>query len=309
MKFGVLTSDGLLSIFDSSTERLLLQIKIKTDAWKKGTSYFSMDYSPNGTLFLVTNCLERELLVFNSKTFRLMQKWAKQDAFEIESAKWLDNQSILASFSQPGDLFLFKLGKQTPELHISPSGTLQEASIVHFDVSKNGKEIYCVTGSLDKTVMKLELREKTPFVMWERSGEEGNIGEVCLSEDGKMLIEYGDRKRVNLVSTDDGSTLSSFQGFTGYTIKGVLWYPGSHAAFVWTARELVLLGIKQKMGRKVLEKVDELKKSDIGFEWFNGISAFWGDKSKHKRPFLFVGNGMWKKGDLMKIYMQHSIEA
>jgi WD40 repeat protein len=257
---------------------------------KEGWNY--VEFSPDGSLFLVGINENKELLVFEAAGFKRKEQWARKECKYINRARWIGNNKIIAGYGDPGDLLVYELGQKKPVLQIAPNSG---SEIRDIDISQDGQYAFC--GSYgDDLVFKVGIRENAP-VQWKHKGHSNMVISVRLSGNQRHVLSGGNDNKAVLASSEDGSILASFS-FSN-CVNGVIWCPGDRRALVCSYGELVLLSLGED--DRSLERLSGVDCSELGLGYLSGVNASFGTeagKAGNHQAFVVIGS---ENGSLCRV--------
>jgi WD40 repeat protein len=296
MDFLAMSWEGSLALCNGVSGQLIKELNMFVANGEKRLS--CVEFSPSGKHFVKTSFGDKELFTFNTSDFVKKDKWTMNENEYITRARWIDEDRILAGYGGPGHLAVYQLGAISPIFKIAPA-ELASCAVIDIDISRDRNFAFCGSGGRTKTVFKVGINSKSSSMLWKHNAHEDMINSIRLSFNEKYVLSTGDDKKAVLASANDGTFLSSFNGFTKSFILfvinnsgvfGVLWCPGDRRVFLLSNNELVLLEVGQD--GKSLKKIEELKKEDLGLNGITGLNGFWGNETKSiqsQLPFLVLG--------------------
>lgn len=289
--FGVMDINGSLAIFDAGKDKVIQEksIKVKGDEF----SLSSIDFSPSGSRVLAAICLDKALHAFQSDDLEELDSWRNEKAKEINQARWIDEERILAGFEKPGELLLYKVGNKSPLLRISPKETMG-CAIRRLDFSSfERNEVICGADKETRLVFKIGIENnKNGEMKWTHKGHSSWISAISVSSNKSFVLSGADDKRVILARVSNGEILSTFSGFSGRGffshnwISGIVWGPDDSRVLVSSWNELVLLEVRSH----ALAKMDEIKKEEFAGSSIYGLNAFLDSEHPGCSSFALVGD-------------------
>lgn len=204
MSFEQFSYDNIIfSLMDSSNARLMVKASFPN---RGNYSNLGIMLSPNRKLLLVVTPYRKSFVVFHKKPFRLLFKW--ESAIQLEKmmlAKWVDNCRVLAGFSWPGDIKMFRIGQKSP-LFVWSFPFLELTKIIDFDFSL--KRNHAVFSTTNNTVFKMNIQKLHSKANWAVKAKGTWPTFVKVSESGLLVLLVSKKLRVTLLSEKRGEVLS-----------------------------------------------------------------------------------------------------
>lgn len=321
--FGCISIDRTISIFNPVQGRLLrfsgvdFSHNLDSQIWDSST-----EFNKNGKLFLVSSITVhggKTVSVFDSKSFKLLQKWHFHNIQLHLKAKWLGNSAFIVVLED--SLVLIKLGSKKPEAVFSFKMQMANDFIQLFEISQDKNQLILGTSStfsvskakinlndFDRSLSKEEKASENGGVSIEKTKKELEVGlewshqchkdtinVIEISEDGKHVFSGGDERRVVMAETGSGRVLSIFEGFSN-CIYGV--FCGnrrneSDFLVICSESEVKVAHIDQKskgkMGKTII-KVNENLSRDVGFLGCNVSKGLSSKESEKLKNYLVLGD-------------------
>lgn len=256
-EFAVVSTEGHLAIINAREDKVVVSQQLDTGETMESFNF--VDFSPSGDFVLVGTSKNGFLHAFEANSLELTDKWQNQNGNELKTAKWIDDEHILASFKERGQLLIFKRGHES-SIHQIPLS--KKETVVCFDISSCKEQIYSGTEET-KLVCKFNIqRNESSDVVWEHNGHNSTVAFVRLSNKETHVVSGGNDKKVIVAKAMKGEIIMSFSDFKQNQITGVAWAPNDKFLIASTKRELVLLGMMEKvkkieMHKKKMKKIDE----------------------------------------------------
>ena len=300
-EFAALDEKGSLVFFDGVGGNKKKEFQVPHEKKDRDYNWSSVEFSPDGTRLLVSAQYDKSLMVLDSGTLEIQQKWINSSAIEIRAARWVDNERILAGYDNPGEMLLFQLKNEAPLMTFKPEETAG-GQITDFDFSADKKCAFVGSGNnFSGLVFRMSIEKSNNSLQWKHPSGHW-VTAVRLSSDQRMVCSSDWNGEVKVNSGVDGTLLSTFKGFTSPFVHGILWSPDDRVLLAWSFNELVLLRVGSD--GKSLEKLDEIKKEAMGNKSILSANAFWGEQAGEKitkRPFVTLGN---EKGQIYRVYLK-----
>lgn len=278
--FGTLSMKGNIKFTETNKGRLCKEAKVPVNSHG---NYNSLDFSPNGLMFLVGVRNDRKIFVFDSESLEQKQVWEDKKAVWFNRAKWIDDQHILGCFGYPGELKVFALGSQLPIRTLSPNET-SPTWIVDFDFGLERNKVICGTGT--GQVLQLGIGEGQKGAYWKHKGHGSWVTGVKVSQNKQYVLTSGEDKAVVLALEADGRVLSNFKKFTAF-VHGISWAADNETILVCSLHEVVLLK-RRKNNQDYLEQLAQMKKAEFDDSNINAMASSFELGQDHKGKSYFL---------------------
>ena len=215
-----------------------------------------LEFSPDGSKFLLTIIVEQSLLVYSSLTMTLVRKWQRH-AEKIYIGRWIDNKRIVASYGVFGELIVFDVESGSEVFQINPP-EIASGLVLTFDLTPNKTH---AVGNISRLLFKVDISRSNRVLDWFHNDHKGTIHSIAVSNNGKYVASGTQDEVLEILLTrlEDGAPFSRYNMNLKGDVDCLFWHPSDKWIVAKTKEEILLLRSDIENGR-ILELMDEMKK-------------------------------------------------
>lgn len=286
---GIYTDNQNMSLYDLVSGKMVRSIS--HFAGEAQTHWNSMDFSPNGGLFLLTSQTKKTISIYRVKDFLKISEWNRNKSRKgsIEFCKWLDDKRIMATFENPGNLEVFEIGKKNPVISVIPNASVS-GFINYAALCPSKTAVICGAGQRDRyPIFKIRLEDQNQKEDWIHFEHTLSPRIIVLSHCGLYVFSSGRDNRIILTKEQSGEVLFNSRIFRDI-VENIWVFPDSKSVFVQSWNEVKLLHWERGPGDKTHRLMEGAGLHKNSIEWCNIWSAnvFW-DKSPKRKHKVVIG--------------------
>lgn len=280
----LLDNEGCLFAVDVKRRKALK--KFKTQVKENSGGYLA--YSPNNKHFLISSFFEASLFVFDTQSLKVVASWV-ENAWAIGSARWIDDERILAPFGYPGELLVLGIGEDKPISRISLLGMdLDGFWLTDVEICKNKREAV-VAGGERLVIFKINFEFEEQKPIWCHQQHEDFVEVVKLSNNGELILSSGLDMKLILTRESNGEVVSVLNGFRD-SIRGLSWSPIDDSILFSSEKMLGYLRLKGEQESLVMEIESSVDNLALDDSTITGFSALW-DQNEPRDVLVGTRNG------------------